>query len=93
MDVAPSRAQIEERWLLSKSQYGTFGGDIRIGDLTSNGKMDFLVYRTVDGVSHVSSAPSTSKAKFFGRRDKAESSLRGRDRWRFVISMVMAKPR
>ncbi len=36
--------------LLSKSQYGTFGGDIRVGDLTGNGKMDFLVYRTVDGV-------------------------------------------
>ena len=36
--------------LLSDSQYGTFGGDIRIGDLTGDGEMDFLVYRTVDGV-------------------------------------------
>jgi hypothetical protein len=31
--------------LLAKSQYGAFGGDIRIGDLTGDGRMDFLVYR------------------------------------------------
>ena len=36
--------------LLAKSQYGAFGGDIRIGDMTGDGKMDFLVYRCVDGV-------------------------------------------
>lgn len=35
---------------LAKSQYGLFGGDIRIGDLTGDGRMDLLVYRSVDGV-------------------------------------------
>lgn len=36
--------------LVAESRYGTFGGDIRVGDLTGSGEMDFLVYRTVDGV-------------------------------------------
>ncbi len=36
--------------LLATSRYGDFGGDVRVGDLTGNGQIDFLVYRTVDGV-------------------------------------------
>lgn len=37
--------------LLSGSPYGGgFGGDIRVGDLAGDGRMDLVVYRTVDGV-------------------------------------------
>jgi len=36
--------------LLTRSQYGNFGGDIRIGDLSGNDQIDFVVYRSIDGV-------------------------------------------
>lgn len=35
---------------LVESRYGRFGGDIRAGDLTGDGRMDLLVYRTAHGV-------------------------------------------
>jgi hypothetical protein len=36
--------------LLATSQYGDFGGDIRVGDLTGDVQVEFVVYRTVAGV-------------------------------------------
>jgi len=33
---------------LAQGKDGSFGGDLRVGDLTGNGQVDFLVYRAVD---------------------------------------------
>ena len=34
-------------------EYGTYGGDIRMGDLEGKGRADFLVYRSVDDWTRV----------------------------------------
>ncbi len=51
MDQPRRHKQIEiPTDLLADSKYGTYGGDLRVGDLTGNGKPDFVVYRCTDGV-------------------------------------------
>ncbi len=35
---------------LNKTEVGSWGGDIRIGDLTGDGNVDFLVYKSLGGI-------------------------------------------
>jgi len=42
------KIQIPEIFLVEGPEEILYGGDIRVGDLTGNGKVDFIVYRSVD---------------------------------------------
>ena len=56
--------------LLAKGENGPFGGDIRIGDLNNNGKMDIVVYRSIDGIKPCFIGAFNQKGEYLWHKGK-----------------------
>lgn len=61
---------VPDRFLV-KSRSGDFGGDIRVGDLTGDGRMDFLVYRSIDDVKPCYIGAFNDKGEVLWQKGKA----------------------